>query len=516
MLSKPYWLILIVALTAKLLFFFTHQNFSQDVVRDYQFIQQHITDTNWYIPLGPAAASYSNFATPPLYYYLQLVAQLVGRGYFYSMAITIMIIESFTPLLLYFWITKLSTALNQKSKGTVVAFGVAILYSVSPLVLIASTSSWNPNLVPFFSLSFILCSQLFLFEKRNIFFVLASLSFVFLINLHFQFFVLTPLLATIVFVALRRLQQTWKYLLLATALSGILLSPYLIYEMNNQFGNVHNAYTFITGGSDTIAVERIRKPMYVAFYFPGFYMRALTGQLYLEEWHDLYEPDWPVKQNTLAAVVFWAVVGTYAWVTYRTYLSNRSKARWLLFPIALFGTMAIVLRAYKGDKPDYFLYAFLPIFFIFLGGALLGCKNTGIRYGLLAIFLANAVYGVVSQPTYNEYADWQEFVKTASAFPKDELQITPVNHNLVTGLRYFFSDQQLGKEVNPGKKYNILVCEAWQNCSTFQANVDSDKNYYKYDLVNPENYSTVLPSYSATASSELITHSLHAKIIVQE
>ena len=184
--------IFVLSVCVKWLFWLNHQSFTQDQVRDYQLIEVHWQAWDFYIPLGPAAASYSKFSVLPGYYYVQLLAQGLCGHQFYAMAWAVIILESCTPCILYWYLKKL-TDRHKTAAGEWAALLGTLIYVFSPLVTMAGSQAWNPNLVPLCSLIFLVCSHEWLLERRGWYLTGAIVSFVALANLHFQWFVLLPL-----------------------------------------------------------------------------------------------------------------------------------------------------------------------------------------------------------------------------------------------------------------------------------------------------------------------------------
>jgi 4-amino-4-deoxy-L-arabinose transferase-like glycosyltransferase len=118
----------------------------------------------------------------PLYYYLQLLAQLIFGNTFYAMSVLIMLLESTTPIMLFYLLTKVG--LKRK-----ISFLGALLYVFNPGAIMLAVSAWNPNLVPFFTIILLISGLWFLLENRIYGLLIAILAMVFLVNLHFQWFV---------------------------------------------------------------------------------------------------------------------------------------------------------------------------------------------------------------------------------------------------------------------------------------------------------------------------------------
>jgi len=231
--------IFIVTLLIKLVYWLNHQNFTQDHVRDYLFIKNIFENKQFLIKLGPSTSVANSFSLPPLYYYFYLLAQWLGRGYFYSMDLLIIFAESFTPIILFYLLSK---CISKRS----LIVTLCGLYAFSPHVIIYSTSSWNPNLLPLFSSLLIASSSRFLIQKSYPSLILAFFSFFILLNLHFSFFVFAPLILLLIFFSILKIKKTYPYLILSLLIILLLTLPYLIGEMASQFSNTLSALHFLS------------------------------------------------------------------------------------------------------------------------------------------------------------------------------------------------------------------------------------------------------------------------------
>jgi hypothetical protein len=319
-------------------------------------------------------------------------------------------------------------------------------------------------------------------------------------------------------VSICRWGQTWKYLLTTIILSLLMMSPYLHYEFTHQFSNITHALEFITGKGETIATERIRKPRYLAFFFPGFYTRVLTGDIYLPNWQYLYDPELPLRKSMIiTAVLFYLTLVGYIILIYHSYRHHQSlkKLGWVILPIILFGIMVITLRLYKGDKPDYFLYCFLPFFFIFLLGSLTLIRHRLPLLLLSMIILGHELYAIYKIPPVNQMRDYQQVAEIIKSYPNETRTVIPLNQNIVEPLTFFFTKQEFSTKINPEKTHNILVCEPWQLCLNYQPNISSKNNTFKYDLVTPVDYSHCLPNHQPKNDQIFTSRTLLIKIISQ-
>src|SRR3989344_1515257 len=133
-------LLWIFSLSLHSYYFFHNRTFGQDQARDVMIAEANIAEGRWLIGYGPKA-SVGDFYLPPLYYYLQTGLYAIV-SWPLAMGLLITIVESFTPVLLWYLLSK-----RVHPTAGVVA---GLLYTISPVVVTFATFMWNPNMIPFF------------------------------------------------------------------------------------------------------------------------------------------------------------------------------------------------------------------------------------------------------------------------------------------------------------------------------------------------------------------------------
>jgi len=492
--------IFIVTLLIKIIYWLDHQYFTQDHVRDYLFINNIIQNKHFLIKLGPSTSVSNNFSLPPLYYYLYLFAQLIGKGYFYSMDLLIIFAESFTTIILFYLLSKLT------SKRLIIVT-LCGLYAFSPHVIIYSTSAWNPNLIPLFSSLLIASSCRFVIQKSNSSLVLSFLSFFILLNLHFSFFVFMPLVLFLCFLAILRIKKTYPYLILALLLILILALPYLIGEISNQFANTFNALHFLSKDSAIVQFDRLTFLKFWLFFFPGFYGRVFSHELFLGDWHHLYKTLpinfwWIMSIISFISVSILAAFNAWHKISSSENL-NKSERLYPIFLISIFLSMAMTLRLYKGDKPDYFLLSFNIFIFVFLALTFnvfeLYLRKKWQKIPVIGVLVilglleTMAFYKLTINSSRHEYKDFQALYKFVNQYADSEIAIIPMNQELIIPLTYYFDSKQIKKAANVNLKYNLFVC--YDGCTNYQVNACHKSNIAKYDLVNYTDFSAYFPNY---------------------
>src|SRR5258708_4785831 len=105
-------------------------------------------------PLIGPGTSIGNMYLGPAYYYMMAIPLLVANFNPVGPAIFIALLGIITIFFVWYvtrqWFAKTST--SEKELLNVGALVAAFLYAISPVIIIYSRSSWNPNIMPFFSL----------------------------------------------------------------------------------------------------------------------------------------------------------------------------------------------------------------------------------------------------------------------------------------------------------------------------------------------------------------------------
>jgi len=151
----------------------------------------------------------------------------------------------------------------------------AVFYTVSPLIVKFSRSSWNPNPMPFFSL--ILLLSLFYWQKTKkpkfIYFVF--LSFAIMLQLHYLVYLLAPFLAWVIF-KFNKKNEKKKHLFFSILIFIFLLSPLALFDLKHNFFNLKGILAILSDRSNegfsfldlfSRAKDRLRQLLSLFFSF---------------------------------------------------------------------------------------------------------------------------------------------------------------------------------------------------------------------------------------------------------
>lgn len=144
-----------------------------------------------------------------------------------------------------------------------VAFVVSILYAISPNIVKADRTLWEPTLVPLFVLLFFLATIAIYKERRFYFFVLLGLSVGILVQLHYPnilFILLGFIFSLFTFFSEQKAGQRKNIII--WSLTGVsvfllVLLPFLIYESEHGFEDLRGIFWTLLNSSNAAKIEII-------------------------------------------------------------------------------------------------------------------------------------------------------------------------------------------------------------------------------------------------------------------
>ena len=225
--------------------FIFHNDEGRDALVAYRMIQSGKP-----VILGPET-SVGNMYLGPFYYYLMVPALLLSHLNPVGPAIMVAILGILTTLGLIY--------LGHKWGSLEAGIAAGFFYAISPVMLHYSRSSWNPNVIPFFSVLFLLNWHAKSKWQPLWFGILSGIMF----QLHYVALILPGLLFLSELFRLCRaklLAHLPKYLL-AVILGFVLSSaPFWLFEARHNFVDTHAFATYLTEKS---VVEVTNYPPYL-------------------------------------------------------------------------------------------------------------------------------------------------------------------------------------------------------------------------------------------------------------
>lgn len=279
--KKEFWIlifILAVAAFCRLYHISDYMTFLGDEGRDVIIVRRLLVEGH--PPLIGPGTSVGSMYLGPLYYYMMAPALLLANFSPVGPAIMIAILGVITVAFVWFVVREwfpVKTMLSSQTIGNVQgeslhigALVAAALYSISPTIIYFSRSSWNPNIMPFFSLLSVY-SIWKVYESRGAlremgcWLLVTGISFAFVLQSHYLGLLLAPTLFLFWILTFRNLKfiENYKLLIknfLKKSLYSLLIflglmSPLLIFDIRHNWMNSRALYLFLTAKDPAVSVN---------------------------------------------------------------------------------------------------------------------------------------------------------------------------------------------------------------------------------------------------------------------
>lgn len=438
--KEQFFLLVILLLSAFLRLYriADYMTFLGDEGRDV-LVVKHLLAGDW-VGLGPTA-SVGGFFLGPIYYYF--MAPFLWFFHFDPVGPAVMVaLFGIATVFLVYWVGK--EWLSEKA-----GFFAAALYAVSPLVIAYSRSSWNPNLMPFFSLLTLFVLYKAVEKKSWKLFVASGMLLGITMQLHYLAAFLALVMAVFVFANTFRhvpiLVQ--KYLLIFV---GFLIgfSPFLAFEVTHGFPNITTVIKFMFGTTGETGFAGGKFPEIIGNVF-----FRLFGRLVLR-----FQPPEQVALGAHPNIAIWyqvtifiAIAATfllfYQW--YKRFKDGSFYVRRVSLLVIWFSVGILLFGFYKKPIYDYYFGFMFPLPFLLVGNLLATLyKSDRVRLvgkGIAVVMFAALVWLNLDGMPFRYSANRQlAQVRGISEFVLQKAEGRPFNFALITGqnsdhaYRYFF------------------------------------------------------------------------------
>lgn len=351
-----------------------YMTFLGDEGRDALIIKKLLVDYD--LPFIGPTTSIGNIYLGPLYYYMMAIPMAIFWLNPVAAAGMNALVGVLTVVLIYY----LGKVWFNRTAGLISAF----LYAISPVTIIYSRSSWNPNPTPFFALLGILG---FYKAHQSLDFrwlVLTGAAVAFALQMHYLALILLPLFGLLwlyeLYRKLKWFPRTrffWSGSLLALTTLLLLMSPLALFDLKHDFLNFR-AFTTIL--SDRSAIEpKLFNDLTSAtsIYTHNLIGRYLTGGSLI-----------------LTNIVALAVAALLVWVCLRRFQGRR--VAWQYGALGLWLGLGLVgLSFYQHTIYDHYLGFLNPVPFLLLGAAATfrfsSTKVEGMIRGVLIVLLVTGL-----------------------------------------------------------------------------------------------------------------------------
>lgn len=387
--------------------------FSQDQARDASLMRDIKASGSSWVSLGPKT-SIGDFYLPPLYYQIDYwLSELTNFNPFVMMWFGI-IIESFTPCLIFLLLLEL---IDSK-----IALLTAATYALSPFVVPYAIASWNPSTIPFFTTLALYTAFMYVFHHRRAYLVLYFIAIAVAAQFHFQSAVLVGS-GLLLLVSLIQRRQDLRFIGVGLAIVILSLSSYFFGEVKHNWENSRSIIDYFTSEHSHI-YARLSKTEYLFSFLPDFFDRVF------------------LKINTpfrlLGYITFFG--GQIALLLLS--LRKNKKALWIL---VYFWFIVIMSRLYKGDKLDFYL-SFLFVWpYVFLGLIIHSIKVFGWLKQIVIVAMGCLMLWQWNQtPILNQYRQYQAVADAVlNLAGTDEINLVYENIDNKIPVNFFLANRNL-------------------------------------------------------------------------
>ncbi len=338
--------------------------FLGDEGRDALVVKRMIVDHKFTL-LGPTA-SVGGFYLGPIYYYFMIPFLWLANFDPVGPALMVALFGILSVGLLYWtvrnWVDPTSAAI------------AALLYATAPGIVLASRTSWNPNIMPFFSLLSVFAFTQGISRKKPAYFVLAGIAYGVAIQSHYLGLILGPILAAATIINYRP-KEWFKRAILEVV--GFIIGSlmFIAFELRHNFPNTRSVIEFIARGGNTTG------PRSWNIFWLFFEMLRRT-----------YESVLPMINDLTKILLYGSLIGFVAFLLAKSRLKEpltvgiKTLIIWII--VGTFG-----IGSYKGQLyPHYFGFLF-PVPFILMGTAI-GAFAKVSRAKLLALGITLVLVGI--------------------------------------------------------------------------------------------------------------------------
>jgi len=350
--------------------------FLGDQGRDLVIVRDFLKNGNLFF-IGPQT-SIGNMYLGPYYYYLIAPALLLANFNPVGPAIFVALLSVLTTALIYF--------VSKKWFNTQSALAASLLFALSPVVIKYSSFSWNPNIMPLFSLLFVYFLVQAIFFKKYKQLIFASLSFIMIINSHYLGLLLLPLAAVYWFFHYlsqkdpKNKKSFLKYTLYAFLIFLVSLLPQLLFDIKHQGQNIKALIEFFTVRQTTVNLKVYKALPQLFPLFSQVISRLLGGK----------NPTYGLYLGLILILSFFI----YLYRLVKT--KNKQNNPYLTLLIVWFLIGLVGLGLYKQHIYDhYFAFLFPPVF-ILTGVLLSSLFSSKFKFLAPPLFLF-LVYASLSQ-----------------------------------------------------------------------------------------------------------------------
>jgi 4-amino-4-deoxy-L-arabinose transferase-like glycosyltransferase len=453
--------------------------------------------------LGPRSSA-GDFFYGPIYYYMITPFLWLFHLDPVGPAVMVALVSVLTTALIYL--------VGKKFFNTIAGLTGAALYAISRIVIEYSHSSWNPDVLPFFSLLIIYFSYISTTSRNPWkYYLLIGFLFGIALQLHYLILFLAAGIVIYIFVA-ERLESGWKkvpqtfmhYALLA---GGFLIgfAPFLAFEVRHDFLNTKAILGFIFG--DTVHKSYDQHISFISNVGDAFF-RLFAKPLFIFPAISEY-----IRYQS-SLLIIWGITAMLI-AGLSIYYLFKVKNKKVILLLSLWMFLSVFFFGFYKKKIDDYHFAFLfPLPFILVGNMLaqIAAGNQKKKKHTLRILIASLIFGIMFivnllyMPFLYPGNRQRDQAKEISQFVISKTDNKPYNFAMISGgnsdyaYRYYLEilghkPIQLDNQFNDPQRKTVtnqllVVCED-PSCSPLGNPLFDVAAYGRAQIVNQWNVSVV-------------------------
>ncbi|MFH0937196.1 MAG: glycosyltransferase family 39 protein [Candidatus Daviesbacteria bacterium] len=410
-------IILLIILLASFLRFYRlseYMTFLGDEGRDALMIQRILVEHD--LPLVGPPSSVGNIYLGPLYYYMMIIPMAIFWLNPVAATGMVAVLGVAAVILLYF--------LARRWFGFIPAIFAATLYAISPVTIIYSRSSWNPNPTPFFTLLAFLGLYLARLKGDFRWLILTGVSLAAAIQMHYLALILIPIFVILWIYEIaieKRIKAKTHFLfgsLGAVVTFIIIMLPLIVFDFRYNFMNFHALMTLFTDKNSLVGLSIIYPEGILSIY-----INKLIGR-------------YMAAENNLIALILAILTIIPLIVALKNKILNK-VIKWPYFALGVWLIVGLLgLLLYKKEIYDHYLGFLSPAPFLLVGGAVNLLKERwqiiAISMGIILLGSLNLLKNPLLLPPNNQLTRTQEIAK----FVINESKNKPFNFALLASRNY--------------------------------------------------------------------------------
>ncbi len=381
-LVKQYWIIAAILLIASFFRLYDisgYMEFLGDQGRDVVIVRRFLTQGDLMF-IGPQT-SVGNMYLGPWYYYFIAPSLLAANFSPVGPSVMVALVGIAAIWLVWF--------VAREWFGKKAAIISAFLYAISPVVIKYSSFSWNPNIIPFFSLlSVWLVWRVW---EKNEYKKLPLLGFCLgmIMASHYLGLLIFPMVFLLILLAFRKTagdigKRNFKSSgLLGLGIFVAMILPLALFDIKHNGSNLKALTFLLKGDSSVIAFSPIKYLFSLFFIFKQITTRLLAGKNEL-------------AGGLLSIVLFFSAIQLY--ILNRKKTTPRSRCFSLLMAWILLGICGLGL--YRHELIDHYFGFLFPAWFILFGlmVSFLIDRKKYLRIIGLVLLSASIIFSAIENP----------------------------------------------------------------------------------------------------------------------